>query len=607
MVGRFSDLSTYKEIVKSKDIIRVFIGSALIPIGLILNSHISYSRDVLLILSIIINGLPIVKEAVLGIIHKKVNVDELVSIAIIACVINFYFLEGAIVAAIMVVGALIEESVSDSARKEIEKLISIIPKIGNIEVNNQIVTKEINDIKTDEILIVKSGEIIPLDGVIISGITTVDESSITGEAIPVVKKLNSSVSAGTLNQQGFIKVKVTKIGEESTINKVIKLVQGAENGKIESARIVDNYAKFFTPVILTIAVITYLITKDITRSTTVLIVGCPCSFLLTGPVTTVAAIGRAAKAGILVKGGKYLEFTAVSTDIFVDKTGTLTSGTPIVESIESSGEYTKEEILLYAASLELTSTHPLAEAIIQMSKKTGIEPLEATEVVNMPGSGIKGIVNGKNVYIGISSTDLELENTSVAISINNIEVGHITFSDTPRPRAKNMVERVKTLGIKSFTILSGDHKKSVENIAAEVGATDYHSRLKPVDKLNIIKGSGNINSIFVGDGINDAPALKASTVGIAMGLRGSDIALETADIILINDNLEKIPFLIKLSRRMTKTIKLNIFISFIINIASITLASIGLLTPILGALSHNIGSILVVLISASLALIKEDS
>ncbi len=607
MVGRFSDLSTYKEIVQSKDFIRVFIGVIFIPIGLVLDKYINHSREVSLILSIIINGSPIVKEAIYGIIKKQVNVDELVSIAIIACLINAYYLEGAIVSAIMVIGALIEESVSDSARKEIEKLISIIPEHGEVEIDHKVVSKKIKDIITGEVLVIKPGEIISLDGIIVNGITTIDESSITGEAIPVVKKIGSEVSAGTMNQKGFIKVEVTKVGEDSTINKVIKLVQDAENGDIESSRIVDKYAKWFTPVILSIAIITYIVTRDITRSTTVLIVGCPCSFLLTGPVTTVAAIGRAAKAGILVKGGKYMEYAAHSTDFFVDKTGTLTDGNPIVESIEAISNYTKEQIIQYATSLESTSTHPLATAIIQKSKQIGIQTLEATNVTNIPGSGIKGKVDGKNVYIGISSFDTDLDKTCVAIEIDNEEVGYITFNDIPRDKAKSMVDRVKSLGINNFTILSGDHKKSVESIAKKVGATNFHHRLKPEDKLNMIINNANSNSIFLGDGINDAPALKASATGIAMGLRGSDIALETADIVLVNDKLEKIPFLIELSRKMIKTIKLNIFISFSINTISLVLASLGLLTPILGAISHNIGSILVVLLSASLALIKEDS
>lgn len=607
MVGRFSDLSTYKEIVKSKDFIRVFIGSILIPIALVLDGRINYLREGLLILSIIINGLPIVKEAFLGLIKKKVNVDELVSIAIAACLINGYYLEGAIVSAIMVIGALIEESVSDSARKEIEKLISIVPETGEVESDGKVVIKKIEDIVVGETVVIKSGEIIPLDGVVKSGNTWVDESSITGESIPVSKGLGSTVSAGTLNQQGFIKIEVTKVGEDSTINKVIKLVENAENSDIDSSRIVDKYAKWFTPVILLISVATYIVTRDITRATTVLIVGCPCSFLLTGPVTTVAAIGRAAKAGILVKGGKYLENAAKTDALYFDKTGTLTNGKPVVVSINNKLEYKKEDVIFYAATLEQASTHPLARSIIDRAKEMDIPLIEASEIENIPGTGIKGVVDGKSVFISMNTSTFDNSNSSVKVELDGTVIGTIDFNDDPRPEAKKMISKAKELGVSNFTILSGDHENAVKRIAEHIGATNYHFRLKPEEKLKIIREDGAFNSVFLGDGINDAPALKASATGIAMGLRGSDVALETADIVLMNDRLEKVPFLIKLSRKMTKTIKVNILISFGINLISLALASLGMLTPILGAISHNIGSILVVMLSASLALIKEDS
>lgn len=606
MVGRFSDLSVYRDIVKSKDFVRVFIGTILIPVGFIVKNYADNLINILLILSIVINGLPIVKTAILGIIKRKINVDELVSIAIIACLVNGYYLEGAIVSAIMVIGALIEEAVSDSARKEIEKLISLSPDYAIVDMDGIETRMNIQDISIGNLIIVKAGEIFPLDGVLTEGITSVDESSITGESLPVSKDIGCAVSAGTMNINGFVKFKVTKIGEDSTINRVIKLIESAEGGKIDSSRIVDKYASWFTPVILLIAIGTYIITRDVTRSTAVLIVGCPCSFLLTGPVTTVAAIGRAARAGIIVKGGRYLEKVAIADAVYFDKTGTLTEGTPKVVSLNPSNDFNEEDLLTYASAVERGSNHPLAGAILIKSKEFNVPVIDVDNIETIPGIGIRGLWNSTTIFVGVGSDHNSEGYTSVEVKLDNKVVGEILLHDSPREGAEKVLNDIKDLGIDDLVIISGDQEYAVRSVAKSIGATDYHFRLKPGDKLNKVKNFKGHSLIYLGDGINDAPALKASDAGIAMGLRGSDIALETADIVLLNDRLDKIPFLIRLSRRMTKTIKINIFLSFGINMVSIIAAFMGLLTPILGAISHNLGSILVVLISSSLALIKED-
>lgn len=606
MVGRYSDLSVYKDILKSEDFIKVLLGSLLIPFSFIFRIYSVKIMSIILISSILINGLPIIKDAIIGIFKLKVNVDELVSIAIVACVVNGYYLEGAIVCAIMVIGALIEETVSDSARKEIEKLIALTPDEAVVELAGIETMMKITEIQIGHIIIIKAGDVFPLDGVIFSGSTSVDESSITGESLPVYKETGSSISAGTLNLNGFVKMEVTKKGEDSTISKVIKLIQSAENGKIDSDKIVDKYAAFFTPFILIFAIITYIVTKDISRATTVLIVGCPCSFLLTGPVTTVAAISRAAKAGIIVKGGKYLEKIAISKAVYFDKTGTLTTGKPSVISVYPHGDYTEYDVLKYAASIEIGSNHPLAGAILARAKELNTVFWEVKNSNNIPGLGIEGLIEDKHIFVGIGSCINDTGYTMVEVQIDSIVIGEIALYDSPRRDAAQMISMIKSLGIKDIAIISGDQGSAVKSVAEDIGINNFYSRLKPADKLNKVQELGGDNLIYVGDGINDSPALKAAGAGIAMGLNGADVALETADIVLMNNNLLKIPFLIKLSRRMTKTIKFNILLSFGINIASLIAASLGLLTPILGAISHNIGSILVVFISASLALIKEN-
>jgi Cd2+/Zn2+-exporting ATPase len=561
MVSRFADLSVYKEILKTGDFIRAALGAVLIVVALFLGRYLQvedmeFFVSLPLIASIGLNGVPIIAGAVKGLLKKKINVDELVSIAVIACLATGHFLEGAVVCAIMVFGALIEEAVSGSARKEIEKLVALTPKEAVIEDAGEERRVDIALVKTDDIVVVRAGEIIPLDGRVTSGSSAVDESSITGESIPVFKQEDDSVSAGTLVQDGYIKLLVTKTSENSTISKVIRLIHDAENSDIDSSRIVDRYAKWFTPVILGLAVLTWILTRDIVRATTVLIVGCPCSFLLTGPVTTVAAVGRAARAGILVKGGQYLENTAAAEAVFFDKTGTLTSGIPEVVSVEPLNGMKKEEILRFAAAVERGSSHPLGKAIVGYADAKGIEAIEADDIRTVAGAGISGRAGGREVFIGGGGIQAG-GYTTVEVRVDGTPAGVISLQDLPRKEAAGTLHALKNLGIDNLTIISGDQENAVRSVADAVGASAYRSGVKPEEKLRFVQDHYAI-MVYAGDGINDAPALKAADVGIAMGLRGSDIALETADIVLLKDRIEKLPFLVRLSRRMTVMIKFKI-------------------------------------------------
>ncbi len=582
----------------------------LIPVALMVSGEplktipVISIEDLLLILSIAINGIPIIFGALVGILGKRINVDELVSVAIIACLINGNYLEGAIVSAIMVFGALVEEAVSDSARNAIGQLVEISPETAILERNGGEVEVKVPEIVRDDILLVKAGETIPVDGIVLEGNTSVDESSITGESIPVAKQQEDNVYAGTISVDGFIKVRAVKLGEDSTLGKIIRMVETAEQQKVDSARIVDRYAAWFTPIILAIAAITYLVTKDVTRSITVLIVGCPCSFLLAGPVSTVAAIGRAAKAGIMVKGGQYLENIARSTGFFFDKTGTLTKGEPEVVEVTSESGKNEEDILALAAGVEKGSLHPIGRAILKKAVSNNISFREAAEILAEAGSGISGIIDNQKVKIVTSPQSNEQGYTSVEVLVDGAHYGYIFLQDRPHEDAKNTVQALTNIGIRDIAIISGDQESPVKRIAQETGIHTYHAAQKPKDKLEKIDGYQKGNLVYVGDGINDAPALKAATTGIAMGLRGSDVALETADIVLMNDKLSLLPFLVKLSRKMSRIIKINILLSFGINAIAVAASSAGLLTPILGAVTHNIGSILVVALAASLRFTK---
>ncbi|PIE75038.1 MAG: cadmium-translocating P-type ATPase [Deltaproteobacteria bacterium] len=616
MIGRFSDTSVYREIFKSKTFFKITIGGFFILAALYsedanIFSTINFlplfnkfsAKDIFLLVSVSINGLPVIYEAVTGLINREVNVDELVSIAIIACIINGNYLESAVVSLIMVTGAFIEEFISDNARGAIRSLVKINPEKALVEINGKTIEKKTKNIQKGDIIIAKAGEIIPVDGEIEEGSASVDESLLTGESFPVFKKEKNKVSAGTLNTDGYLKIKAAKGQKDSTLAKIIELVHNAENSNIKGTKLVDKYAGYFTPVILSIAILTYIFTKDITRAVTVLVVGCPCSFILTGPVATVAAVARAAKSGIMIKGGIYLENISKADSFYFDKTGTITCGKPVITSINTFNNKSEEEILKFASAVEQGSTHPIAESIIDKSKELEVKDIRAEKIRNIPGSGVVGEVEGEKVEVVCGAPGTISGETNVLIKINDNPWGEIFLFDKPRPEVKDMVKNLLSFGIKNIGIISGDSEGAVKKVAEETGFKEFYYRFTPSDKMNLINEKEN--AVFIGDGINDAPALKAALTGISMGTKASETALETADIVLMNDKISLIPFLLKLSRKMTGTIKTNIAISLGINLAAIVLGITGVLKPISGALIHNFGSILVVLISSSILFTKE--
>ena len=608
MIGRHGKLDVYKEIFSSEDFIKTAIGGALIPLAFLVKSIRIQSlpfisvMDMVLILSVILNGAPIIIEAVKGIAEKQLNVDELVSLAIIACLINGNFLEAAIVSAIMVTGALIEEAVSDSARHAIEGLIQTTPDTAILEKEGEEQEVKVSQIVKGDIIVVKPGGIIPVDGVVMEGLSAVDESAVTGEPVPRQKKMGDEVWAGTSSTDGFMRVKAEKVGDDSTMGKIIAMVTAAEQSKIKSTKIVDGYAAWFTPVILSAAVFTYLFTQDIERAITVLIVGCPCSFLLAGPVATVSAIGQAAKQGILVKGGIYLENISKASGIFFDKTGTLTKGAPEVKEVVQFSDIDENLLIQTAAALEKKMNHPLARAVVKKAEESFLNIPEAKDVVNIPGCGIRGVVNGQQIEITGTQEFSDKGYTSVEVKIDHKRKGFICIQDQAREVAAETINDLKALGIKDIAVVSGDQDAPVKNICSRIGIKNSYARQTPSNKLDRISEYNRGILVYVGDGINDAPALKASDTGIAMGLNGSDAALETADIVLMNDRLDKLGYLFSLSRAMVRVIQINITISFLINLFSVIAGSMGWLTPIWGAVTHNIGSILVVGLSGSLGL-----
>ena len=630
MIGRFANPGAYRELFDIRAVIRVLFGGLLALIGFLwekISGAPSIFSTVLILSSVGVNGIPIIHGAITGILQKKVNVDELVSLAIVASLIAGEYLSAAVVSFVMVLGALIEEATGESARRAIRSLIKISPRDATVVGEGEERLKPVSEIKVGDILLVKPGERIPVDAVIVEGTAAVDESSITGEPIPREKTVDDAVYAGTLNQNGVIKVKATRVGEDTTLGKVIQLVTEAEAHHPESVALIDRYARWFTPAILLCAAITWGITQELSRAVTVLIVGCPCALILAAPTAIVATISRAAKSGILIKGGRYIENAAYADTVLFDKTGTLTKGDPRVDDIFTAEGYDADYVLQQAACVEQNSTHPLARAVLKAAYYARVTLGAAENLMTEIGLGVKGCVGDRSIEVGsaymaggtmaipqnLQQPYKEIKArgaTPLVVYQDQRSIGIISVSDHMRPAATETICELKKLNIARVGILSGDHEKSVQRVAQAVGATDVWFELKPGGKLQVINdlrlSDTGEKIMFVGDGINDAPALAAADVGIAMGAKGTEVALETADIALMHDDISKLPFLIKIGRRMVTTIKWNIFFGLAFNLVAVLAGGSGLLTPIMGAVVHNIGSVLVVLSSASIAFATES-
>jgi Cd2+/Zn2+-exporting ATPase len=628
MIGRFSKLGVYQELFRLRDFYLAVSAAGLALLSFIIdygNDSTSIVGNSLAIISVTINGAPIIWGAAKGLLNREVNVDELVSLAIIASLIQGEFLTAAVVSFVMTFGGLIEQITSESARKAIKSLVRISPETATVITDDEEKTIPIDKVSVGDQILIKPGERIPVDATILSGVSAVDESAMTGEPLPIEKQIGDTILAGTLNHNGVIKAKSTKVGKDTTLGKVINLVSEAEMHRPEAVRLIDRYATWFTPAILTCAAIAWIFTGDISRAVAVMIVGCPCALILAAPTATVAALGRSAKAGILVKGGQYLERVAAVKAVLFDKTGTLTLGELRVEEIACTEGIEKEEVLSCAASAEQHCTHPLARAILKAAHYAKIVVKGAENAFHEIGLGVRAMVDGSLVEVGsVAASDntaafpkhlqqcidssISRGVTPLVVYRDQAPVGLLNVIDQVRPVAMTTIKAFSKLGINEMAILSGDHDKAVQRVADSVGINKVYGRLKPQDKVDVIKEyqSRQLPVMFVGDGINDAPALAVSQVGVAMGAAGTDVALETADIALTHDNIAKLPWLIRLSRRMLTIIKINIVFGLAFNAVAVVAGGMGWLTPIMAAIVHNVGSVLVVFASASLAIFPDN-
>lgn len=575
-------------------------------------------------ITVLISGLPLLYLAVWRIIHNpgisKISSALLITIAMIAAIaIGDLFAAGE-VAFIMAIGEILEDMTTERAKKGLKKLIGLAPTQGRRVKNGEEKMISAEEIKKDDILRILPGETIPVDGVIIEGETSVDQSIMTGESLPVDKGVGEDVFCGTCNRFGAIDIRATKVGQDSSLQKLIRMVQEAEDKKAPMARITDKCASWLVPVALLIAIITWIVTKNVVRAVTVLVVFCPCALVLATPTAIMAAIGQATKYGVIIKSGEALEKMGKVNMIAFDKTGTLTYGNLEVSDVISfEKNINEEELLTMAASAELRSEHPLGKTIVSYAKKRNIQIPEASTFRMTSGKGIFAEISGKKLYCGnekyliensIEITDkvkasleqLRMQGkASVLIAEEKNCIGILALSDVLRPKADEVVKKLSAMNTNTI-LLTGDNQKTAAYFAKQAGITEVQAELLPEEKvehINRMQEKG-INVCMIGDGINDAPALKTASVGVAMGSMGSDIAVEAADIALMSDDISKIPYLKRLSNATVKTIKFSITLSMCINLLAVTLSVLGILTPTTGALVHNAGSCFVVLIAALL-------
>lgn len=565
--------------------------------------------------AIILCGVPIIMEAIIGLITAfDIKADVLVSLALIASVcIGEDFAAGE-VAFIMQLGALLEDLTVAKARAGIEKLVHLTPQTARVIIGGVEKIIPAKQVKVEDIIRVLPGEIVAVDGIIFSGQTSVNQAVMTGESLPVDKTVGDEVSSGTVNQFGAFEMRATKVGEDSSIQRMIKLVQSANAGKAKIVGIADKWATWIVVIALTAAGLTWSLTGEIIRAVTILVVFCPCALVLATPTAIMAAIGNATKHGFLVREGDALERLAKVSKITFDKTGTLTYGTPKVTAIKSVSDYSENEIYAFAAAAEQMSEHPLGKAIVRCY---GEKPATCKEFKMSLGEGVTATVDGKVVKAGNLkllkdiTISKELANgagkylnegsTVIYIAIDEILAGYIVLSDTVREESKDMISALGKIGVHPV-LLTGDNKNAANAIAGQLGISEVHANCLPEDKLNHIGSyqESGYAVCMIGDGINDAPALKKANVGIAMGDVGSDIAIDAADIALVDDEIKELPHLLSLSKRMMTTIKVNLSFSMGLNFLAIALAITGLLGPVVGALVHNAGSVLVIINSALL-------
>jgi heavy metal translocating P-type ATPase len=612
----------YRDFLLSRETIIAFINAVLLLAGFImfLFGRSEISRW-LYLASAVIGGTPLFIFAAKGlIIRHDITAGVMATTAMIAAIIVGEYSAAALVVFMFAIGDWLENMTIARADNALRDLAKLIPATVTVRRNQQEVVVPLEQVVLKDIVLVRTGERIGVDGVVASGSGSVNQSAITGESMTVEKKVADEVFAGTLNEVGTLEIRVTRLGQDTTLGQIVKLVKDAQASQAPVQRIANKYAKFLVPITYTIAIVVYLITGQIIRGITVLVVVCPCALVLATPTAVVAAIGNAAKKGILVKSGEVIERIGKITVVAFDKTGTLTYGKPVVHDVVALNGVPQNQILSMAATTERFSEHPIGRSIVQacLDRKLSLGEPEKFEV--LPGYGVTAQVDGCKVTIGnralllekgiswaskLDTKVCELEDqgrTVIPVAVNGEVAGLITLADTSRLEAQAAIKELKRMGIEEVIMITGDNPRTADRIAKELGIDRFFAEVLPQDKLKIIRDlqANGKKVAFVGDGVNDAPALAAADIGIAMGVAGADVALETADVGLMADEIERIPQIIELSRKSLGVIHQNIIFSMSMNVLSVFLGGFGIIGPVIGALMHESSALPVLANSARL-------
>lgn len=593
---------------------------------LVLNSYIAYwvsgdpfFRDVLALVAALLLAWPIIRHAVHHLWEGVMHMDELVAIAVLAALAVGEYQAAAVVSFFVMLSNLMEERTALGARASIESLLRITPtqasRVGPGDTEEQV---DAAVLRPGDIVRVRPGDNIPADGVVTSGDSTVNQASITGESLPADKKINDDVYSGSINLTGAMDIRVTKAGEDTTLGRVKQLILQAERTRIPISRLIDRYAAWYTPVILMVALIVLFFTREIDRAIAILVIACPCALVLATPTAMVAALSAAARLGVLVKNVVDLERVRSLTAVIFDKTGTLTTGELAVTRMRPAPGVDGAELLWAAASAEQNSNHPVAKAVVQVAKKAKVALKQPSTFKEVPGRGVICDIDSANLRVGrldwlkeqgddMSITEqadfAEIEGLSMLyVAKNGKCLGWIALEDRTRPEARAAIDELRARGIRQITMVTGDRRSVAQRVGQEMGCTDVHAEVLPQQKLELVDQtrSRGHRVLVIGDGVNDAPALAAGDIGIAMGAAGSDVAINSATIALMNNKLNRVPFLIQLSRATMRVVNQNLAFGLLFIVIFVTLSAMGRISPIVAALLHNVGSVIVIFNSARL-------
>lgn len=552
--------------------------------------------------------------------HRKITVNVFVTVALIATIAVGQFLSAALIVFIMSVVGAFESYTLDKTKKNIRSLLNFAPKKANVRRGTEEETILAAEVQIGDIVIIRPGERIPVDGIVVSGASSVNQAPITGESIPVEKIVGTEVYSATMNETGYLEVRAIRVGEDTTLARIVHLVEGAQGSRAPIQGIADRFTTYFLPTVLVIGIIGYLLSRDVLVFVSILLVACPCAFAIATPTAVTAGISNMARRGILIKGGSFLELSGKLDALLVDKTGTFTLGTPRVIEVIPAPLFRDEDVILFAATGEKFSEHPLAHAILTAASARNISVPDPDEFRSETGMGIiarsgeNTLLIGKREFIdakGVPLDDIMLhvigEQTNLGRSVilvakDTAMVGLIAIADEVRPGTPQAIAALKGMGMKNITMLTGDNATVAQAVSTSIGIDGYQANLLPEQKLNVVTELQEKGQIvgMIGDGINDAPALAKADVGIAMGASGTDVAIETADVTLMKDDLWQFVDFVWMSQKVIRRIKINIGLSMVYNAIGLLLGVQALLTPITATLYQEAGCISVVLSSTLL-------